>query len=794
MGFDGLPSQQPIHKEAKSFSENSLMTSDPALQGDGDLIRGESHKKRITEEPDCKDIFEEKLKMPGTNRDAIMDLLKKPNPLFVKHLQGLQESSSSSRCSHLLIPKLSESDPKKYQAKHQNVEGTTSSKHQIGSKKTHDDGSLNQSSALAITQHHLQESKIGWEEEKEGTNKGTSRIVILKPNYAMAEDARNCSSSKDSARAHISGSRKPKGHMSERIKEGDYLEKIDVTDGVEVSASRVREAKKYGKKVIRELSETTLSMKERESRESARKFNGEVQEVFSRMRTEFPSYVKVIPGTGGLHDLSKIDSASESDVMKMTSYDSTESFVSRQAKKRLLERWRRAQRHELARTGGKGITLREMLCISEDRLKHLDMENARWDTPLGISSADGWKDMYSQIKPRSRSLPPGTRSEMLNAERADDKLLLSKEERCRRQSDRRHRKLTETATSRSSKRKSQSRHRRASDSHASVENHINHDDIDLVKKNSPEENTMVPPTPIVSSTFGTGASTTLEYYTASSVSSDACYPNVSKSMLKLYYPSHSGQEHSNPKHLVAEGESSGILKEAGPSAISVLKVPTGEDLSSVPESFKQLSAEIHDLRKQLSLLRSRSQSNFDAHLHINNDFASEGSSLSFLADEIVVSEYWQSFYIADVLIECGLYDADIDACMPNSKGPYHPLGPWVFHNLEKKYCDETSAPKYERMLLFDRIRAAVLEISRSCKNPCPWVKPMTAEFGKLPKCKLRNEVQKLLDTQEAPAKVIDRDTFGGDLRSSIDMLGIKFEKSITDDLLTELVMELKSGV
>lgn len=188
-------------------------------------------------------------------------------------------------------------------------------------------------------------------------------------------------------------------------------------------------------------------------------------------------------------------------------------------------------------------------------------------------------------------------------------------------------------------------------------------------------------------------------------------------------------------------------------------------------------------------------------MHIETDFAGDELSLAVDANDLVVSECWESFYIADVLIESGLYDMDTDIFMQNFKGPNLPLGPWVFHNLEKKYCDETSAPKDERMLLFDRIRSAVSEISQSCMNLCLWVKPMTAEFVmKWPKRKLRNELHKFLAIQDA--KVIESMSENatekvedwGDLRNSVEIIGTMIERSLINDLLMELVMELQLDV
>ncbi|KAK2976628.1 hypothetical protein RJ640_024162 [Escallonia rubra] len=41
--------------------------------------------------------------------------------------------------------------------------------------------------------------------------------------------------------------------------------------------------------------------------------------------------------------------------------------------------------------------------------------------------------------------------------------------------------------------------------------------------------------------------------------------------------------------------------------------------------------------------------------------------------------------------------------------PDRPLAPWVFDNLEKKYCDETTGLRSERRLMFDRINSALLD-------------------------------------------------------------------------------------
>ncbi|WOH12107.1 hypothetical protein DCAR_0831606 [Daucus carota subsp. sativus] len=822
MGFDGLKSKQPIHSQHRSFVEHNLQKTLPvARQEEPHLVDRKSYKKRYTEPSEHRSIFEAK---SSPNRDAILELMKNPNPLFVKHLKDVQESNPRCVCRHLIISK--QSKPEKYQAKEQNVHGSTSKRHNIDLKQAYEKSILARSSILASTQNCPKLSKIRGEE------KDTSGIVIWKPDYRMAQDANNCFSSHDTLGANISRSRKSEVKMSDWRNNEDFLETLDLVDGVAASASRVRGTKKTGKKVVKELREPSQTMKGIESKVAAKRFSGEVQEAFSPIRTDFPSCVKEIPGTGRLHNLSGIDITSPAEVIRMTYYNSTESFIRRQAKKRLLERRRRAQRYQHGRTGGMGSTFGEM--------KNLKAASARLDGPLVISSADGRKECLD-IKPRSISLPPpGTRNVKLNAEcehRTGNKLLTFKEDRYRRQS-KVHGSFNEKQelsfkTSRSSNINSKSWHRSASNSHALLENHI--DEVDLLKKDSLEEKTMAPPTTTATRTIGTGASTIPEYLTAVSPSSNKCYSDSSRSVLKQCVSFHGAQKHSNSKHLFSLSisllldynflvvyvslcfaftliyinkrslygpakkvsilqllaGSSGSSKEADPNPILALEVPSREDVSSGPECSIQVTTDLLDLGEQLSLLSRESKSGCD-------DSPGERSRLALDANELGGSECWESFYIADVLTECDLYDMDTDALIPSLNGPNHPLGPWVFHKLETTYCDEPSAPKYERMLLFDRIRSAVLEISQSCMNQlCPWVK-VSAELGlKSPKCKLRDELLKLLAIQDAEVielisgKVIDKVTSWGDLKNSIDMIAKIIERSLTNDLLMELVTELQ---
>ncbi|CAL5437578.1 unnamed protein product [Camellia sinensis] len=84
----------------------------------------------------------------------------------------------------------------------------------------------------------------------------------------------------------------------------------------------------------------------------------------------------------------------------------TESFVSREAKKRLSERWKMSQRYQNVGAVGKASRLENFYPMtgldgSSDRFVS-NNEIAEWDSPLDISRRDGWKDSI-RISSRLRS-------------------------------------------------------------------------------------------------------------------------------------------------------------------------------------------------------------------------------------------------------------------------------------------------------------------------------------------------------------------------------------------------------
>ncbi|CAL5418754.1 unnamed protein product [Camellia sinensis] len=165
-----------------------------------------------------------------------------------------------------------------------------------------------------------------------------------------------------------------------------------------------------------------LQPKSREPKEKEK-----AKEITRKMRgslrgepMDLPSILKGYAGDESSYNVSGSDYGSESELTISTlrksfhwsnrprpsSLLSTESFVSREAKKRLSERWKMSQRYQNVGAVGKASRPENFYPMtgldgSSDRFVS-NNEIAEWDSPLGISRRDGWKDSI-RISSRSRS-------------------------------------------------------------------------------------------------------------------------------------------------------------------------------------------------------------------------------------------------------------------------------------------------------------------------------------------------------------------------------------------------------
>ncbi|CAK9141985.1 unnamed protein product [Ilex paraguariensis] len=189
-----------------------------------------------------------------------------------------------------------------------------------------------------------------------------------------------------------------------------------------------------------------------------------------------------------------------------------------------------------------------------------------------------------------------------------------------------------------------------------------------------------------------------------------------------------------------------------------------------------------------------SESYADVPMLVSTDEDAGQGSIIFTQEKEIINESWESYYLVDVLIDSGFNETDPDMFMTTCHSPECPLGPWVFDTLEKTYGDETTGPRSERRLLFDRINSALLEIYQMFMKPCVWAKPVTRITGSnWSRHGLIGELHKLLANQEKRAnydiseKVLDREMQWSDFGEDIEVIGKEIEKLLINDLITEFI-------
>ncbi|KAM7531814.1 hypothetical protein LguiB_035224 [Lonicera macranthoides] len=830
MGLDGMPSQQPVHRQQKRLSDSYQETI--GFRKNGELFEGRSNRKCSMEQHNFKDVYEDleashvtnrryssrlttNLKLPKpeissihqkftdlkefhdtdetghSSKDLLLKFLQQPDSMYAKHINDRQGNSSGSLCSHIAGSKPQNSA---------NAKGWKSERETLKKRVT---GSQRRDCLLNYALKSLEP------EEKCEAETLPAKIVILKPNvWKLCNDVKAISSSGTIVR----------DYQLNRSKHPDYSSVgKDLPKGVDFSKQKSREAREIAKEVTRQMKEA----------------------FGSGRRSSSYSGIRGYAGDESSFNMSESDSESEKDFIALTyrnsselsnrhwplSSGSTESSVSREAKKRLSARWKSANKYQYEQVVGKGSTLGEMLAIPEREMKPeildsmVDLQGTRdgfagyggtaeGGSPLGISSRDGLKDRYIRNSSRSRSVPPcGSRNHKTSAPRealVDDRLAMPKEgvhrgrsKEVKGNSNQKEHCLSKNLSSRNKKYHS-SRHRYAC-STVSLP--------DMVDKNEPSEPAVsqVPSSDSsTSSIVGSAVNSEHEHINVASASSDELLP-----MLTSDDSSTCHQEDSNSQRPSAVGpsegpsvvqspelepESSESSKEADhQSPVSVLEVPSTEDVSSGSECFERVSAGLRELRMQIQRLKMESQVYTEVPM-VDAEDAGQGSIILSEEKGLVTFSSWESSYIVDLLIESGFNDTKPDTFTRTWYSQDCPLGPWIFNNLENKYTDESTGLRFERKLLFDRINLAFVEIFEPSINSFPWVKRPTVGIGlKLQKHGIEFELHKVLERQEKEAyediteKSLDRETQWVDLGEGIDEIGMEIEILLIDELITELV-------
>lgn len=506
MGLEGLPSPEVIDRSQSAYNDNNgKIALSKMSQRDAHWREPRSYKKSYVEQSEFKDVFEDTMNKSGSNRDSATELLHQPDSQFLDHLL-MQKSPSSYGYNRIAVLKPSNSTNQKARAKGWKDEKGSPIKDGYVRHTCNNYGSQS-----------LIEASICSPDRKGESDMMAKRIVILKPNYVKSQNAFNSFLLPDSSQYDFSvvGEREQYRDSSR----AGYYQNMDIFKDIDFSRHKSREITETIKKATREIRDTYTYSRVKNRRDTAKEFKGEMVEDFGYMMNNFPSPFSGSPDIRGLYNFSGNVSSSELEEKKVTSFDSPESFPSSEAKKRLLERLKKAYKYQDvvanskgstprdmyqdAGMDGKKITLGEMLSTSDNKFRNLDV------TMGGISSKDGWKDSYSEFSSRSRSRSicqlPGVVSEKCNADseyRVDDKLLVPKEDAYlyqRKVLDRNCKKKENSSSrnSRSSKRKSQSDHQRyAYNNDCLLESYSSQDQIEtrLNKEGCRDKQPLVPQT------------------------------------------------------------------------------------------------------------------------------------------------------------------------------------------------------------------------------------------------------------------------------------------------------------
>ncbi|CAL5415857.1 unnamed protein product [Camellia sinensis] len=368
MGLDELPPQQPLHRQHKgkdSMAQQECNDKYEVLET-SKVERSSYPTKRTTNsklsEAEMAFIqqkfmaakclstnvklhnskeFCDMLDMLDANKDLLIKFLQQPDSLFTKHLVDLQGVALRSKCSHM-----ANVDPSKLNKYESSTIGWKSEKGILQcSRQKHYDGLFTHFYNHRGAQNFLNHQTFN-QKGSMGVRQTSSQHRLLKHwEYRTIDTGEG----------------------------GHWVKKNSSNDDADFFRPKSREPKEKAKEITRKM------------RESLRGEPMDLPSIFMGYAGDKSSY----------------------------------NVFGKEAKKRLSERWKMSQRYQNVGAVGKASTLDQMLSIhdtemrpenfypmtsldgSSDRFVNND-EIAEWDSPLGISSKDGWKDSI-RISARSRS-------------------------------------------------------------------------------------------------------------------------------------------------------------------------------------------------------------------------------------------------------------------------------------------------------------------------------------------------------------------------------------------------------
>ncbi|XVF83453.1 hypothetical protein PTKIN_Ptkin16aG0487400 [Pterospermum kingtungense] len=239
-----------------------------------------------------------------------------------------------------------------------------------------------------------------------------------------------------------------------------------------------------------------------------------------------------------------------------------------------------------------------------------------------------------------------------------------------------------------------------------------------------------------------------------------------------------------------------------PSPVSVLEAPFEEDIFSSSKCFQNVTASLHDVRRQLEFLKSESLEGYSEGpgmvVSSDDDEGEESLEDCEVNEELTrlfgVEESRDYSYLVDALTEAGFHGRNRDIGFDGWHSSEIPISPSFFEILEKKYGEQLSWKRSERKLLFDRINSGLMEILQPCLGEPIWTKPVARRLSYTQNLKeIEEELYMFLVSQEKGAtkdsseKVLGNDEGWLFLGYDVEEIGREIENSLIDELAAEIV-------
>ncbi|KAK7345651.1 hypothetical protein VNO77_16259 [Canavalia gladiata] len=885
MGLDVLPFQQPTNKQHRGLSENHLsktMQLDKTLSR-GTLYDSRSSRRSSKDQQEFKDVFEvseiqkvessrypsqgcadmkttdaeisfieqkfmdakrlatyqdlqsskdfrDTLEVLDSNKDLLLKYFKRPDSLFKKHLNDLQAVPLQSNLGH---------------GECMNVENyehdfnwrSEKEKPRLNynrSYQKHHDGYPRHFDKRHVMHSSPKSSKLQFKGGDEQDAVPT-KIVVLKPNLGKVQNGTRIESSPCSSHNFLSGLVNDTKFSDVRFRDTELYQVTNLPESARSLRHDSFESRVLAKEITRQMKN---SLNNGCVMFSSSRVRGDAEDdsSCSVSGNESPEESKETTATLGI----SFDFNNRS----RRSSHSSESSVSREAKKRLSERWKMTHKSQEVQGISRSSTLAEMLAIPDKEMKTANSDSMAsgegfhdkfapngeptgWVEPLGISSRDGWKDGCIGSLSRSKSLPTSStafgspRTFLRTDALRDDRFMMPKEahkrERKRTTKSLDHRHGVNTKSTKSGHKKSWSLHSsklevtECSPDLDTIQNKMkislqDSPKLDILASESFAEtlrDTSAVTDDVMNvaneNTVGSSEPSHKVLHELSSrvlIKGDSNAVEKDNSMQQDQSPGSSGGSsvlHEPP----VPGLESSCGKDADqPSPVSVLEPSFTDDLSSCSECFESLSADLQGLRMQLQLLKLESEDYMEGPVPISSDEAGGEGYTGMLEDNGLhrTEDSWEFSYIIDVLSESGIDGAQPESILEVWHCLDYPVSLSVFDELEKRYCGWTTCSRSERRLLFDRINLGIFKIHGQFLNAQPWVGPATSNIigSKLIKNGLGDGLYRMVGSQgkvkdDALGKVLVRESEWLDLRDDIDVIGREVERMLLDDLVTEII-------